>query len=83
MRARELIHSAGFPPHDLAVILEAFEDAWAEIGPDVGSDAMLVEATRLNLARIVLEVVTAVPIDRGKINAAAVDAFRARHPQGS
>ena len=79
MRARQLIIDAVFPPHDLAVVLEGFEDAWAEVGPDVGTDPMLIEATRLTLARIALEIVTTVPIDRGKINAAAVDAFQAKY----
>ena len=82
MRARQLITHAGLPPHDLAVVLEAFEDAWAEVGPDVGSDPILIEATRLILARLVLENVTAVPLDRGKINAAAVAAFRAKYRIG-
>ena len=82
MRARQLIIDAALPPNDLAVVLEAFEDAWAEIGPDVGSDHILVEATRLTLARIVLEKVTAVPLARGPLNAAAVAAFRARYRVG-
>jgi hypothetical protein len=82
MQARELIEHSGFSPDDLAVILEGFEDAWAEIGPEVGSDAMMLEVVRLSLARITLEVVSVVPIDRAKINAAAVDAFRAKYRFG-
>lgn len=34
---------------------------------------------KVGLARIVLEAVTAVSIDRGKMNAAAVDAFRQKY----
>jgi hypothetical protein len=82
MRARQLIIDAALPPNDLAVVLEAFEDAWAEVGPDVGPDPILIEATRLSLARIVLENVTAVPLDRGQVNAAAVAAFRAKYRVG-
>ena len=82
MRARQLFIDAGLPPDDLAVVLEAFEDAWAEVGPDMGSDLIMIEATRLSLARITLEIVTAVPLARGKINAAAVAAFRAKYRVG-
>lgn len=79
MRARQLIGDHGFSRDDLAVILEGFEDAWAEIGPDAGPDPIVMEAVRLSLARIVVSVAQAGPIDRGRINAAAVDAFRAMH----
>jgi hypothetical protein len=78
MRARRLIGDHGFSHEDLAVILEGFEDAWAEIGPDAGADPIVKEAARLSLARIVVSVARAGPIDRGRINAAAVAAFRAR-----
>ena len=78
MRARQLISSAGFPPHHLTTILEGFEDAWAEIGPDAGPDPIVVEAARLSLADVVVSIARAGLIDRGKINAAAVAAFRAR-----
>jgi hypothetical protein len=83
MRARQLISHAGLAPHDLAVVLEGFEDAWAEIGPDLGSDPIMVEASRLSLARIVLDIARAGPIDRARINAGAVDAFRARYRIGN
>jgi len=79
MRARQLICRAEFPAVDLPAILEGFEDAWAEIGPGAGSDPIVVEAARLLLAAIVVDVARAGPIHRGRINAAAVDAFRSRH----
>ncbi|HWE20854.1 MAG TPA: hypothetical protein VG758_27400 [Hyphomicrobiaceae bacterium] len=78
MRARQLIGRAGFPADDLPVILEGFEDAWAEIGPGAGSDAIVIEVARLHLAAIVVDIAKTGPIHRGRINAAAVDAFRSR-----
>lgn len=78
MRARQLIGDHGFSRDDLAVILEGFEDAWAEIGPDAGPDPIVMEAVRLSLAHIVVSVAQAGPIDRGRINVAAVEAFRVK-----
>jgi hypothetical protein len=78
MRARQLISRAGLPPHELDVVLDGFEDAWAELAPEAGPDAMVIEATRLRLAAIVLEIAKSVPIDRGQINVAAVEAFRSK-----
>jgi hypothetical protein len=78
MRARQVIIRAAFPADDLPVILDGFEDAWAEIGPGAGSDPIVIEAARLRLAAIVVDVAKAGPIHRGRINAAAVDAFRSR-----
>jgi hypothetical protein len=79
MRARQLISHAAFPAHELATILEGFEDAWAEIGPEAGSDPFVVDTARLRLAEIVLAVAGAGPITRGAINVKAVSAFRARY----
>jgi hypothetical protein len=83
MRARQLIGDHGFGRDDLAMILDGFEDAWAEIAPHVGSDPMVVEATRMSLARIVLGIAPAVRVDRAKINAAAVAAFKSKYGIGS
>ena len=79
MRARQLISRAGFSADDLPVILEGYEDAWAEIGAGATADPIVIETARLHLASIVVDVARAGPIHRGRINAAAVDAFRLRH----
>jgi hypothetical protein len=78
MRARQLISRAGFSADDLPVILEGFEDAWAEFGAGAGSDPIVIEVARLHLAAIVVDVARAGPVHRGRINAAAVGAFRPR-----
>jgi hypothetical protein len=79
MRARQTIGGAAFPPDVLKVLLDAFEDAWAELAPEVSSDPTVVEAARLSLAEIVLDIAKPGAIDRDRIKAAAVDAFRTKH----
>jgi len=82
MRARQLISGAGFPPEALKVILDAFEDAWAELASTVTGDPTVVEAARLSLAEIVLGIAKAGPIDHDRIKAAAAHAFRTVHRIG-
>jgi hypothetical protein len=84
VRARQLIDGAAFPPDALKVLGEAFEDAWAELAADVSCDPTVVDAARLSLAGIVLDIAKAGgPIDRDRIKAAAVDAFRSKHRIGN
>ena len=64
MKARKLIEGAGFPPDDLKVIFEAFDDAWNEVASGVGSDAGAIDTARVSLATIVLSFANARPIDR-------------------
>jgi len=82
MKARQLIGGAAFPPDDLKVIFDSFDDAWAEVAPDVGTDPSAVEPARLSLATIVLTLARAGQIDRESIRTAAVDAFRLKHHVG-
>src|SRR5262245_29322613 len=44
MKARQLIGGAAFPPDVLRVIFDAFDDAWAEVGPDVSRRVHAIEA---------------------------------------
>src|SRR5262245_23102866 len=66
MKARQLIAGAGagYSPDELATIFEAFYDAWAEVAPNVSTDAIVVEAARLSLATIVVELAAVGPIER-------------------
>jgi len=82
MRGRQLISGAGFPPDALTVILDAFEDAWAELASSVTGDPTVVEVARLSLAEIVLGIARAGPIDHDRIKTAAVHAFRTVHRIG-
>jgi hypothetical protein len=79
MRARQLIGGAAYPPDVLRVIFEAFDDAWTEVGPGVGSEPGAVESARSDLATILLSLAKGGPIDRGVLRNAAVGAFRFKH----
>ena len=58
MEARELIDGASFGPEALKAIGQAFDDAWASMAPNVGSDPLIVRATRLQLASVILSIAT-------------------------
>jgi hypothetical protein len=79
MKARQVIGGAAFTPDTLKVIYEAFDAAWAEVGPDVSRRAQAIEAARQSLAAITLSIAAAGPVDRDAIKAAAVQAFRRKH----
>jgi hypothetical protein len=79
VKARQLIGAATFPPDELKVIFEAFDDAWDELAPDVSARVSAIEAARLSLATIVLSLAAAGPPERSALKTAAVDAFRVKH----
>jgi hypothetical protein len=79
MKARQLIGGSAFPPDQLKVIFEAFDDAWGEVSGDVSNRASAIEAARLSLATIVLSLAAAGPLERAGLKTAAVDAFRLKH----
>jgi hypothetical protein len=79
VRARQLIGGAAFPPEELRVIFEAFDDAWNEVASTVGADPGAIDAARISLANIVLSLATAGRIDRCDLRTAAVSSFRLKH----
>jgi hypothetical protein len=79
MKARQLIGATAFPPDELKVIFEAFDEAWGELSGEVSSRASAIEAARLSLATIVLSLAAAGPIEGVGLKTAAVDAFRLKH----
>jgi hypothetical protein len=84
VQARQLICAALFPPDVRKVLLDAFEDAWAELAPDLSSDPIVVDAARLSLAAIVVvDIATAATFDRDTIKNAAVQIFRSKHRIGT
>jgi hypothetical protein len=54
MRGRQLIGSATYAPDTLKVLFKAFDDAWHELAPAVGTSPLAIEATRLRLANVIL-----------------------------
>jgi hypothetical protein len=79
MKARQLIGGAAFPPDVLKIIFEAFDEAWAEVSPEISSRPAAIDSARTSLASIVLGLAVTGPVDRQQIRAAAVDAFRRKH----
>jgi hypothetical protein len=56
MKASQLIADATFDPDQLKAIRKAFDDAWAQIAPQVSKRPEAIEAGRLKLASIVLSI---------------------------
>ena len=54
-RARLLISNASFVPETLKVLGEVFDEVWASVAPEFGDDPDDIEAARIRLATIVLE----------------------------
>jgi hypothetical protein len=82
MKGRQLIAGAAFSPEELNVIYRAFDDAWADVAPDVSIRASAIGAARLSLATIVLSLAKMGPVECDSLRAAAVDAFRLKHRIG-
>jgi len=72
MKARRLIEGASFDPAELAILGQAFDQAWEQLGPSVSSRATAVEAARLKLANAVLAAAKAGPIEIERIKADAL-----------
>jgi hypothetical protein len=58
MRAKKLIEGATYEPHELKVLGEAFDEAWASISSDFEGDPQAVEDARYRLAKIMLVIPT-------------------------
>jgi hypothetical protein len=56
MKAYQLIADATFDPDQLRAIRKAFDDAWAQIAPQISQRPEAIEAGRLKLASIALSV---------------------------
>ena len=56
MKAHQLIADATFDPGQLKAIRKAFDDAWAQIAPQISQSPDAIEAGRLKLATIILSV---------------------------
>jgi hypothetical protein len=56
MKARSLIDGASYGPDALKAIGRAFDEAWAQIAGNFGSDPVVIDAARLKLANALLSV---------------------------
>lgn len=76
MPVRRLIDRASYPPEALAVIFEAFDQAWAELARDFETDDPAgQDLARNRLAQAVLAIATPNASDVGKLKAEALEAF--------
>jgi len=56
MKARSLIDGASYGPDALKASGRAFDEAWAQIAGNFGSDPVVIDAARLKLANALLSV---------------------------
>ncbi len=78
MEARKLLEVAPFAPETVKVLKQAFDEAWASMGPSVAPDR--VDDTRLSLAHaIVAHAGAGGDSDCETLKAAALEAVQ-RHP---
>jgi len=77
MKARQRISGATYDPDQVKALGQAFDAAWAQIGPGVSSRAHAIEAARLKLANIVLGLAKAGNFDPKQLADAAVQRMQA------
>ena len=78
MKARSLIGGASFDPPTLQRLYQAFDAAWDQIAPEVSKRGEAIEAARMKLAELVLELGNNGMRDPDKITEAAVAMMRAK-----
>jgi hypothetical protein len=74
MNAEELIHQAGLPPDELTLVEAAFEAAWFQVEPQLGSEASP-ERARIRLASIILLLTRIIEHDPERLKIAALKVF--------
>ena len=79
MQPRRIIRATSYGPDALKVIFKAFDDAWSEIAPKIGTEPTAVETARMALATIVLAIANANAIAPEGLRTVAVAVFCARH----
>jgi hypothetical protein len=79
--ARTLIGGAAYDPATLKTIFQVFVDAWDRIASQVSARPEALEAARMKLAEIVLELAGGQVGDPEKLTQAAVDAMLAAPPK--
>jgi hypothetical protein len=78
VKARALIANASYGPNDLKILGKAFDDAWAQIAPNVSSRADAIDAARYRLATMILGLANnASPLDAQRLTDAAVQMMHA------
>jgi hypothetical protein len=83
MQPRQTARPTSFGPAELKVIFKAYDDAWNEIAPKVGTDPATIETARMALATIVLGLAGNKPATPKALTAIAVAVFCANRRIGS
>jgi hypothetical protein len=78
MKARQLIDGASYGPEALAAIGRAFDEAWAQIAANFGTDPDDIERARLRLADAMLSVANEHSRDVAELKRAALEAMALR-----
>jgi len=74
MKAQQRIREANFPPDQIAMIEEVFEQVWLVVEPDVNIDTSP-ECARVRLANICLLLARVIINDPAHLKSAAIRAF--------
>ena len=74
MKAQQRIRESLFPPDQIAMIEEVFEEAWLVLEPDINIDTSP-ECARVRLANICLLLSRVISNDPGHLRSAAIRAF--------
>lgn len=56
MKARKLIAEGALNSAQLGILFRAFDLAWAKLAPEIGSNPLAIEVSRLKLATVVLAI---------------------------
>jgi hypothetical protein len=83
MKARQLVESASLGPEALKVAYQAFDDAWASIAANYGTDALAIEAARLKLANAILSLIDETTRDPVALKNAALEKIALSYRPGS
>jgi hypothetical protein len=75
MKARRLIDGASYGPDALKAISQAFDEAWARIADNFGSEPFSTETGRLRLAEALLSVASEDSRDVEALKHAALEAM--------
>jgi hypothetical protein len=81
MKARALIGGAAYDPATLKILYQVFDDAWDGVAPQISSRPEALEAARMKLAEIVLELVSGNIGDPADLTRAAVEKMLAAPPR--
>src|SRR4029079_19748706 len=83
MQLREIARATSLDPDDLRKIFSAYDAAWNEIAPMIGTEPAAVEAARSELATIVLGLEGANVLRPDRLSTTAVAVFCSKHRIGN